>query len=274
MARAVAGARHRRRRTRSRASSASCSTRRRSCRREWPALIAILAQGSQDRPRAGARLTRCAPRPVRSASRRCSPVFCTAEGAAQASIVTKRSRDKHPDLCKRFARRAGARLRAARSAPRRHRPHPHRRAADARRRRDRALSRREGSARPARLRRPHRQDPRPARARERGLGALQARPRHRPPPDRRGAGHQPGAVGHHRAAGRGIRRRRRRARHARALDLRGRRRQAVDLLVPGRRPGANSTRSRRSFRRDIRGRRASNGATSASTIRSARTPAC
>ena len=54
----------------------------------------------------------------------------------------------------------------------------------------------------ARFRRPHRQDARAALARRRRLGALQARPRHRPRPRRRGAGHQPRAVGdpapHHR----------------------------------------------------------------------------
>ena len=44
------------------------------------------------------------------------------------------------------------------------------------------------------------------------LGALQARPRHRPSADRRGAGHEPGAVGHHQAARRRVHRRRRRAR--------------------------------------------------------------
>ena len=72
------------------------------------------------------------------------------------------------------------------------------------------------------------------------LGALQARSRHRSSADRRGAGYQPGAVGHRQPAGLGVHRRRRRARHAGALDLRGRRREAVDLLVPGR--GAGSIR--------------------------------
>ena len=67
-----------------------------------------------------------------------------------------------------------------------------------------------------------------------GLGPLQARSRHRSRADRRGAGHQQQAVGHRPPAHRGIHRRRGRAqRHAH--DLRGRRRKAVDLFVPGRR---------------------------------------
>ena len=52
-------------------------------------------------------------------------------------------------------------------------------------------------------------------------------------PDRRGAGHQPQAMGDREIAGRRILRRRRRARAA-THDLRRRRREAVDLLVPGR----------------------------------------
>ena len=95
-------------------------------------------------------------------------------------------------------------------------------------------------ARPARLRRPDRAHAATARPRRIRLGALQARPRHRPRADRRGAGHEPAAMGHHQALRRRVHRRRRRARRAAALDLRGRRRQAVDLLVPGR--GAGSVR--------------------------------
>ena len=61
------------------------------------------------------------------------------------------------------------------------------------------LSRREGPPRAARLRRPDRQDAQHARPRRVGLGALQARSRHRSCADRRGAGHEPGAMGHHRS---------------------------------------------------------------------------
>ena len=87
------------------------------------------------------------------------------------------------------------------------------------------------------------------------LGALQARSRHRPRADRRGAGHQPGAVGDHRAAGRRIHRRRRRARQRQAHDLRGRRREAVDLLVPGR-GAAQVRRDAAALRARVRQRRA------------------
>ena len=56
--------------------------------------------------------------------------------------------------------------------------------------------------------------------RRRRLGALQARPRHRPRADRRGAGHQPEAVGDHQAPRRRVLRRRRRARPSRARSSR------------------------------------------------------
>ena len=94
------------------------------------------------------------------------------------------------------------------------------RAAHHRGRGDRALPRREGPPRPARLRRPDRQDAGAARPRSRGLGALQARSRHRPCADRRGAGHQPEAMGDHPRADRGVHRRRRRARPSSARSSR------------------------------------------------------
>ena len=65
------------------------------------------------------------------------------------------------------------------------------------------------------------------------MGALQARSRHRPRADRRGAGHEPKQweivqrLVAEFTAGAG-------ARDGQALDVRGRRREAVDLLVPGR----------------------------------------
>ena len=231
---------------------------------------------AQDRPRSEQceRLTSAAQATGSERIAALSPVFCTGRRLARANVVTQAHRatsirtsaqrllDEQKRVCALLERR-----------PRRHHPHPHRRAADARQRGHRALSRREGSARPARLRRPDRQDPRPAHPRERGLGALQARPRHRSPPDRRGAGYEPGAMGHHRAAGRRVRRRRRRARRAAALDLRGRRRQAVDLLVPGRRPARIPRQAASASSAPSRPPR-SNGATSAWPIRSARTTAC
>ena len=61
-------------------------------------------------------------------------VFCTADGSARASIVTKRIANKHPGPLPTLHRRAKTRLHAARPPSRRHQPDPHRRAADARRR--------------------------------------------------------------------------------------------------------------------------------------------
>ena len=99
---------------------------------------------------------------------------------------------------------------------------------------------RKGAPRPARLRRPDRQDAGAVRADLGRLGALQARSRHRPRAGRRGAGHQPRAMGRSSrrwcpnscrpAPG---------ARRSKRTDLRRRRREAVDLLVSGR--GAAST---------------------------------
>ena len=90
----------------------------------------------------------------------------------------------------------------------------------------------------ARLRRPGPEAARPAApAGRRALGAVQARRRPRPHPDRRGAGHQP------RAMGRSSQRWPRNSSPATARatqiahGLRGRRREAVDLQLPARRPG-------------------------------------
>ena len=71
---------------------------------------------------------------------------------------------------------------------------------------------------------------------QRVVGALQARRRHRPRAGGRGAGHLARAVGRGRVAVRRVLRRARRA-GAAADRVRGRRRQAVDLQLPGRRPG-------------------------------------
>ncbi len=66
-----------------------------------------------------------------------------------------------------------------------------------------------------------------------GLGALQARPRHRPCAGRRSAGHQPQAVGDHQDDRVGVSARRL-ARECLPHRVRGRRREAVDLFVSGR----------------------------------------
>jgi ATP-dependent helicase/nuclease subunit A len=69
---------------------------------EWPALIAILAQGSKTDGEQAERLS--AMRTATGSERFAAllSVFCTAEGTAKANIVTKRIRDRHPDLCTRF----------------------------------------------------------------------------------------------------------------------------------------------------------------------------
>ncbi len=126
-------------------------------------------------------------------------VFCTDKRASRATASSpSRSPRTIPQWAERLRARAGrASARCVAKRTRRARARPQRGAAHRRRRRDRALPRREGPARPARLRRPDRQDagaaPRPSRR----LGALQARPRHRPRADRRGAGHEPQAMGDH-----------------------------------------------------------------------------
>ena len=122
-----------------------------------------------------------------------------------------------------------------RKAPRRHHARPHAGAAAYRDLGGGELPAREAGTRAARLRRSHRQDAGDAQADFVGLGALQARPRRRPRADRRGAGYEPAAMGDRRPHHRRIHRRRRRARRDRPHHLRGRRREAVDLLVPGRR---------------------------------------
>ena len=79
------------------------------------------------------------------------------------------------------------------------------------------------------------------------MGAFQARSRHRPSADRRGAGHQHQAMGDRATAGGRVHGRRRRAAGT-ADDLRRRRREAVDLFVPERRAAANSPKCESIFR--------------------------
>ena len=163
-----------------------------------------------------------------------SQVFFTASSSRAQRLISKAiARPTIQRLPSASTPRTKRMLAAAR-APQGHRlPRPHGGAPHHRRCRDLALPGGEGPARAARLRRPDRQDAGPARRGSSGLGALQARPRHRPRADRRGAGYEPEAMGDHPAADGRILRRRRRARR-RAHDLRGRRREAIDLLVPGR----------------------------------------
>ena len=111
-------------------------------------------------------------------------------------------------------------------------------------------------ARPARLRRPDRQDARRCSTASSGLGALQARPRHRPRADRRGAGHEPASNGTSSSASSPSSPPAPARAAAEALDLRGRRRQAVDLLVPGRGAGGVRRDAPRSSRRAHARRRA------------------
>ena len=68
----------------------------------------------------------------------------------------------------------------------------------------------------------------------RRLGAIQARPGHRPHSARRGAGHQPGPVERGQAAGGRVLRRLWRARQCPPHGVCRRRREAVDLFLPGR----------------------------------------
>ncbi len=104
----------------------------------------------------------------------------------------------------------------------------------------------EGPARGPRLRRPDRPDSRPAhRGRGGGLGALQAGRRAGAHPGRRGPGHCARAVGDPaRPHGRVLRRRGRPGAGPGTVRVRGRRREAVDLLVPGGRARAADPRAR------------------------------
>ena len=182
------------------------------------------------------RSTRCRPReprPDASASTIISTVFCTAELEPRKNIITKKLADRHPDWLARLQAeqdRISALLARERAVQARERTRALVTiAAEVIARYTREKERRalldyddlidktlpllsDGASR---------------------LGALQARSRHRPRADRRGAGYQPQAVADHPPAGVGIRARRR-ARQRQAHHLRGRRREAVDLLVSGR----------------------------------------
>ena len=182
-------------------------------------------------------------------------VFLTDASTPRKSVVTKKLCDARPQIAQWFDAEAGrldALIERRRALTTRDRTQ--RAAAD----RDRGggeLPPREAGTRPARLRRSDRQDAGDAGSRRVRLGALQARPRRRPCADRRGAGHQPAAMGHRRPHHFRIHLRRGRARRRRAHGVRGRRREAVDLFVPGR-GAARVRRPPQIPAQEVRGRRA------------------
>ncbi len=180
--------------------------------------------------------------------------FCT-DGKARKSLMTKGIAAAHADLDAALVHGADA-LRAPRrgaSRPARHQRDD--RPASAGRRGAAALHARQGAPRRARLRGSHFQERLPARRAGAGVvGDVQARPRHRPHPRRRGPGHEPRAVADRQGAGVGVLRRCRRAQRN-AHAVRRRRREAVDLQLPGRRPSA-VRRHGQGLRADGEGRRA------------------
>ena len=232
-------------------------------------LIAADANGRQSIARRWSRARR-ATRSRPSASTRCArstaterieaylSIFCTGRArAAQEHRHQGASASSIPTLCQRLLaeqERVCALLARRRAVET---PRAHRRAAHHRARGDRALSRREEPARPARLRRPDRQDARSCSPTPRAawvhykldLGidhvlideaqdtspkqweivAAADRPNSSPARARASVD---------------------------AHDLRGRRREAVDLLVPGRGAAASSTRCGSDFAARIRARRA------------------
>ena len=162
-------------------------------------------------------------------------VFITGNGDPRKNLMTQRTGRRAP----RRTRPADARPAAMRGpqcrARQAHAARGRHGAAGARQRGHAALRRGQGAPRRARLRRPGRQDGQPSALLGRGrVGALQARWRPRPHPGRRGAGHEPRAVERDPRAGRGVLlgcRRQRDDAHA----VCRRRREAVDLWLPGRR---------------------------------------
>src|SRR6266851_126558 len=166
---------------------------------EWAAVAEACRTGSSRDQEQCARLAAAAAGAGASRVEAYLQVFFDGKLSPRASLVTQALAPAHPALAEKLDR-------------------------------DRALPGSQGPARAARLRRSHRQDAAPPGRGARGLGALQARPGHRPRADRRGAGYEPQAMGDHPPAhGRVLRGRRRPS--GPANDLRGRRREAVDLLV-------------------------------------------
>ena len=199
---------------------------------QWHVLAKALAQGSKNDQEQARRLAAAFAATGVERADLYLQVFFTGSLEPRQRLITKATEVGEPQLAECLVRRTHAAVDAGgapqgRRLPRSHRgPHRHRRC------RDLPLPGGKGPARPARLRRPHRQSPVPAPRGPRGLGALQARPGHRSRADRRGAGHEPEAMGDRPAAdGRILCRRRRTCRQSN--DLRRRRREAIDLLVPG-----------------------------------------
>ncbi len=207
------------------------STTRRSRRRNGPQLRrpgSKATRPTSSRRAASACWRRCrAPTGVETLSR----YFLHGRTSARRERPIVDQGDQGCGLVERLTAEQRSRLRSPAPAARRHLPRPFGRAADRHSRRADALSQRERAPRAGRLRRPDRQDAGAPDQCRRGLGALQARSRHRSSFDRRSAGHQPQAMADRPAAGRRIHRGRGRAsRHPH--DFRGRRREAIDLFVP------------------------------------------
>ena len=69
---------------------------------EWPALIAALAQGSSNDVEQARRLEAMHTAAGSERYAALLAVFCTGEGTPRSNMVTRRVRDRHPDLCRRF----------------------------------------------------------------------------------------------------------------------------------------------------------------------------
>ncbi len=156
-------------------------------------------------------------------SRTMSAVFLTKDGHRAEEPPHQAFLRRPPRACRADAGRARARRRPRSTSARRLSPSSARDAlltlAGGHHRR--SYEARKSAPRRARLRRPRsRARPDLLSPRRRGLGALQARPGHRPHPRRRGAGHERAAVEHPRAHRRGVRRRARAAATASAPSSR------------------------------------------------------
>ncbi len=191
-------ARRGRGRDRRRSTLAACANghpRRRCC-----------AQSSKNDQDQGARLTEALAGAGSTRIEAYISVFFSPTRASRANRSSRRRLRKNASRSGQWLRRrTGAHAVALRKAARRADARPHHGAAHARDRDDRALSA------PRKNRRGLLDyDDLITHTRtllervECGLGALQARPRHRPSADRRGAGHEPRAMGHHQAVRRRV----------------------------------------------------------------------
>ena len=164
---------------------------------EWPSLIEILAQGAKSDKGIVDSLAAIREASGRERIDHYLRIFCTAELSPRKSLMTKALADRHPEWLARLLDEQDAYLRAARPRTRAQCARTHARADHHRQGSDRPLSPRKRATRAARLRRPDRPHAGAVQERLGRLGALQARSRHRPYSDRRGAGHQSEAVGDH-----------------------------------------------------------------------------